>query len=288
IPAEFVDEMSFIVKNKGAYELRISITLIDFESELISLNPTDNIAIEWGARLKLRALFNVTKAIGFEELLGPKNADLMLYQILLGGTPISSGEILSEENKEGRHSTFIETTGLESDTSYLIRISAQKSGYTIPSDLILQLNIFRNSLELNQSENDDSAISAHWSEPANMSLKSYGENSESFTVKNAIYQDIDHEFSFSVPDIQTNWNLSGILFNIYDISWNTDVSNINITIEDPYGGFHMFHRDNHSGWDFDQGMWEGIYLNLDKDKITNDSNFDFIIGGSFDTPVDII
>ena len=283
-----VDELSFIVKNKSVYEFRIDINLLDFETELISLNPTLNIAIEWGSRLKLRALFNVTKAIGYEGLLGPKDADLMSYQVSLGGIPISSGEILKEEINEGRHSTFIETTGLESDTSYLIRILAQKSGYTIPSDLILQLNIFRNNLELNQSENDDSIQSIYWADNINMSVKPYGKKSETFTVKNNIFKNIDDEFDFSIPDIDHSWNLSEITFNIYNISWNADAFDINISILDPYGSFYIFHPGNHPGWDFLLGQWTGITLNLDKKSPLNNNNFKYTIGGTFDNTVDII
>jgi hypothetical protein len=283
-----VDELSFSVKNKSAYEFRIEINLLDFETELISLNPTLNIAIEWGSRLKLRALFNVTKAIGYEGLLGPKDADLMLYNVLLGGIPISSGEILKEEINEGRHSTFIETTGLESDTSYLIRISAQKSGYTIPSDLILQLNIFRNNLELNQSENDDYIQSVYWADNINMSVKPYGKKSETLTVKNNIFKNIDDEFDFSIPDIDHSWNLSEITFNIYNISWNAAEPAINITILDPYGSYYIFHTGNHPGWDFLLGQWTGITLNLDKKSPLNNNNFKYTIGGTFDNTVDII
>jgi len=283
-----VDELSFSVKNKSAYEFRIDINLLDFETELISLNPTLNIAIEWGSRLKLRALFNVTKAIGYEGLLGPKDADLMLYQVSLGGIPISSGEILKEEINEGRHSTFIDTTGLESDTSYLIRISAQKSGYTIPSDLILQLNIFRNNLELNQSENDDSIQSIYWADNINMSVKPYGKKSETLTVKNNIFKNIDDEFDFSIPDIDQSWNLSEITFNIYNISWNVAAFDINITILDPYGSFYIFHPGNHPGGDFLLGQWTGITLKLDKKSLLNDNNFKYTIGGTFDNTVDII
>jgi len=283
-----VYEMSFEVKNKSAYDFRISINLLNFETKVISLNPTDNIAIEWGSRLKLRTLFNVTKAIGFKALLGPKDADLMLYQVLQGGIPISSGEILNEENNEGRHSTFIETTGLESDTSYLIRISAQKSGYTIPSDLILQLNIFRNNMELNQSENDDSIQSVYWLDNINMSVKSYGKKSETLTVKNDIFKNIDNEFDFSIPEIDHSWNISEITFNIYNISWNVAAPNINITILDPYGSFYIFHTGNHAGWDFPLGQWTGITLNIDKKSPLNNNNFKFTIGGSFNNTVDII
>jgi len=283
-----VNETSFIVKNNGAYEFRILINLLDFETELISLNPSNNIAIEWSSRLKLRALFNVTKAIGFEELLGPKDADLMQYQVLLGANPILSGEILKEESYDGRHSTFIETTGLESDKSYLIRISAQKSSYTIPSDLILILNIFRNNLELNQSENDDSIQSVYWLDNLNMSVKPYGTKSESLTVKNDIFKNIDNEFDFSIPDIDHDWNISEITLNIYNISWNVPVANINIAILDPYGSFHIFNTTNHAGWDFPLGQWTGITLNLDKRSPLNNNNFKFTIGGTFDNTVDII
>ncbi|MFX1376531.1 MAG: DUF2341 domain-containing protein [Promethearchaeota archaeon] len=283
-----VSDIQFTVSSSESKEFRISITLENFQTELLSLNPADYIQAVWGSQIKIRCLFNVTKAVGLPGFLGPTYADSITYQLLLGGSLVYSGQIFNDEDYIGRHYGIIDTKQVDSDVTYIIKISAQKSGFTLPSDLILQLNILNNNLELNQSENDNSALSVYWLESANMSLNSYGVNSESFTVENAIYQNIDHEFSFSIPDIQTDWNLSGISFNIYNISWNTDVSNINITFEDPYGGFHMFHRNNHSGWDFDQGTWEGIYISLDIASPSNNNIFNFSIGGSFNNPVDII
>ncbi len=283
-----VTDISFTVSTKESMEFRILIDLTNYQTELLSLNPADYVQAVWGSLIKIRVLFNVTKAVGLSELLGPTYADSITYQLLLGGSLIYSGQFVNDEDYMGRHYAIFDTKQVESDVTYIVKVSAQKSGFTLPSDLILQFNILDNNVEFNQSENDDSALSVYWLETANMSLNSYGVNSESFTVENAIYQNVDHEFSFSVPDIQTNWNLSGILFNIYNITWNTDVSNINITIEDPYGGFHMFHKDNYTGWDYDQGTWEGIYFSLDKKSLTSDNTFDFIIGGSFDNPVDII
>jgi hypothetical protein len=281
-------DIQFTVGSKESKEFRISITLGNFQTELLSLNPSDYIQVKWGSHVKIRFLFNVTKAGGLPGLLGPAYADTVTYQILLGGDLLYSSQLLNDEDYVGRHYGIINTKQVESDAIYIVKVSAQKSGFTLPSDLILQLQVLDNEIEFNQSENDDSALSVYWSESVNMSLNSYGANSESFTVEHAIYQSVDHEFSFSIPDIQTNWNLSGISFNIYDISWNTGLSNINITVEDPYGGFYMFHKDNHSGWDYAQGTWEGIYLSLDKASLTKNNIFNFNIGGSFNDPVDII
>lgn len=243
--------------------------------------------VTWGTQIKLRVLFNITKAVGLPELLGPTYADSVTYQLLLGGNPVFTKLMCSEIDYIGRHCALIDTTLFESDETYVIHISAQKSGFTLPSDLFLQLNILKNDLELNQSENDDSPLSVYWSDGVNMSLDSFGKNMESFTLENAIFQNDNHEFSFSIPDIDTNWNLSHVVFNIYNITWNTDIANINITIEDPYSNLYVYHKDNHSGWDFSQGSWTGISLILDKKSPTDDNNFDFIIGGSYDNPVDI-
>ena len=50
----------------------------------------------------------------------------------------------------------------------------------------------------------------------------------------------------------------------------------------------MFHNSNHSGWDYGQGKWIGIVLNLNIASPTFNNKFEFIIGGSFDNTVDII
>ncbi len=284
-----VDNTNFSVGNKESKEFRIAINLADFQTELISFNPIDYIQVTWGTQVKFRVLFNVTKAVGLPpEILGPKYADSVTFQLLLGGNSVYSGQMLNEIDYMGKHYAVIDSTLINSDVTYVIKISAQKSGFTLPPDLFLQLNILNNDLELNQSENNDSALSVFWSDSVDMSLNSYSKNIESFTVENAIFQDNNHEFNFSIPDIETNWNLSHVIFNIYNISWDNITSNINITIEDPYGNFYMYHKDNHTGWDYSQGTWTGISLFLDKESPTGDNNFDFIIGGSYNNPVDII
>ncbi|MFX0167127.1 MAG: DUF2341 domain-containing protein [Candidatus Hodarchaeota archaeon] len=286
----FVNNISFPVVNKDSMELRISINLNLFQTELISLNPTDYIDVEWGSLLKLRALFNVSRVeTGYEHLLGPTYADSMVYEMFLGGNTILSGSFLEEAGNEGKHYIEIDTKNIEKDESYLLIISAQKSGYTIPSDLILQLNILEIDVELNQSDNNDSSSFAYWLDGVNMTLKSYGQNSETLTIENALFQSVDHEFNFVISDVHQQWNLSKIEFNIYGISWNTDIPNINITIEDPYGTFsYTFYNYTHSGWDYTQGTWTGITLELNQASRTNDNNFEFKISGTFDGVVDII
>ncbi|MFX1379877.1 MAG: DUF2341 domain-containing protein [Promethearchaeota archaeon] len=287
-PAE-VNNISFTITNKDNLEFRILIDLSKFQTELISLNPTDYIEIEWGTLLKLRTLFNVSKVeAGYESLLGPVYADSMRYTLLLGGNTVISGAFSLEEDNEGRHFVEIDTKKLVSAKRYIIIISAYKSGYTIPSDRILQLNILENQLELNQSSNDDSDISVYWLESADMTLNSYGSNSETLTVENIVFQSIDHHFDFLISDLETHWNLSKIVLNLYNISWNTDITNINVTIEDPYGTFVYTFNYNNSGWDYTQGTWTGITLNLNQASRTNDNNFEFIIRGTFENTVDII
>ena len=193
--------------------------MTDFQTELVSLNQLDTIDIKWGTQLKLRALFNVTKAVDFEQFLGPIDADLMTYEVLLGSFIVQSGTMSNEVGNTGKHFAFIDTAQLSGEISYLIIVSAQKAGFTLPSDLILQLNILNNNLQLNQSENDDSVTSTYWLENVDMSVKSYGENSETFTIENQVFKSVDNKFNFSIPFLEPYWNLTQIVFNIYNISW---------------------------------------------------------------------
>ncbi len=280
---------SFTVNNRDSIEFRMSIDLNKFQTELISLNPSDYIEIEWGTVLKLRTLFNVSKVeAGYESLLGPEYADIMTFEMLYGGISLFSGVFEKEVGNEGRHYVSIDTHDMDSDTSYIIIISAQKSGYSIPSSLILQLDVLEIDVELNQSDNDNSATSVYWSDIADMTLKSYGVNSETLTIENALFQDVDHNFSFLISDVTNNWNLSTIIFNIYGISWNTDIININVTIEDPYSVSHVYNSSNHLGWDYNRSLWTGITLDLNKASQTNDNNFEFKISGTFDGTVDVV
>ncbi|MFX1530639.1 MAG: hypothetical protein ACFFBC_05965 [Promethearchaeota archaeon] len=288
-----VSETNFTVNAMAAYTIELYFEpgeLEEAETKIVSLNPTSNIITKWGTNIKVRALFNVTKVpSGAAVSIGPTYADSMSCQIFQGTTFIHSYNMIAEDDYIGRHQGIIETVELEPNIPYIIQISAQKSGYVLPSEMIMSLLLSEHELILNQSQNDDSPLSVYWAEDINMSVTPYGKISEDFIIEHELYNNIDPTtFKFSIPEIQTNWNLSGILFDIYDITWNTDVSNINITIEDPYGGFHMFHNSNHSGWDWAQGSWKGIYLNLEKESLTQDNNFEFIIGGSFDDPVDIV
>jgi hypothetical protein len=285
-----VTNFSFTVASEISLEFRIQVELSKFQTELISLNPSDYIDIEWGSLLKLRALFNVSKVdLGYEPLLGPDYADSMTYEMLLGGITIQSGSFLEEVGNKGRHYIEIDTKEIEQDQSYIIVVSAHKSGYIIPSDLILQLNILEIEVQLNQSDNDDSGSTVYWSDSVDMTLSSYGVNSETLTVENALFQSVNHEFNFMISDVQHHWNLSTIEINIYGISWNANISNINITIDDPYGEFsYVFTNSTHGGWDYTQGTWTGITIDLNKASRHNDNNFGFIIGGTFDGSVDII
>ncbi len=287
------NNISFIVSAKATFNLKIyDIDIADYGTEIISLNPKDSIAVEWEALLKLRFLFNVSKAKGHPELLGPAYADSMTYQLLFGITPIYSGTISIEEGNPGRHQVSIDTTKLESGEFYLIRIFAQKSGFSIPSDLYFPLQIQKIDLILNQTENDDSLQEDFWLENIDLSVKPYGEISEEILIEDTIFQDVDHSFSFVVPEISSDWNLSRITFNIYNISWNIAEDDINITIVDPNNEFWMWHETNAtvlgSQYNYLQGWWKGITLDLDTCSPTGDNLFNFTIGGSFDSTVDIV
>ncbi|MFX1596029.1 MAG: DUF2341 domain-containing protein, partial [Promethearchaeota archaeon] len=286
-----VYEVNFSIKEEATYEIKIDITqgeLENYETELISLNPVEFITIEWGSQLKLRVLFNITKAGSFTHLLGPANADSTSFEILNETMIIQSGSMSKEEEKIGRYQVLIKTDSLESNKIYFIKLKAQKSGYSLPSDLVISLFTQKNNLILNQSENDDSIQSVYWLDSVNMSVKSHGKISEAFTIEDSIFKNVDQTFKFSIPDIRNVWNLSKITFNVYNISWNVDISKINITIENPYNRYYTFSSSNHSGWDYDLGTWTGITLFLNKESPTNDNSFKFTIRGSFDDTIDII
>jgi len=286
-----VKEINFTVKNEDNIEFKISLSLENFKTEIVDLNPTNDIQIEWGSQVKIRVLFNISKAIGAPHLLGPTYADSVSYKIFKAEAFIQSGTMTKEQDNIGRYQTIINTDDLNSDSIYLIKISARKSGFTLPSDLTLVLDILNNDMTLNQSENDDSIQQVYWLESINMSVKPYGQISETFNlnISDIIFKSIDHSFNFSIPDIKNSWNLSKIIFNIYNISWNVNESDINVIISAPsFGIFNIFNKSNHNGWNYEQSKWTGITLDINKESSTGDNNFEFTIGGSFDGSVDII
>jgi hypothetical protein len=240
----------------------------------------------------LRFLFNVSKAKGHPELLGPAYADSMGYQILLGVDLIYSGTISIEGGNPGRYQVSFDTAKLVGGEFYFIHIFAQKSGFSIPSDVYLPLKIQKIDLILNQTENNDSIQQDYWLESIDLSVKPYGEISEEMIIEDAIFQDVDHSFTFVVPDISSDWNLSRIIFNIYNITWNVAESDINITIIDPNNDFWMWHKTNAtvlgSQYNYLQGWWKGITLDLDIRSLTGNNIFTFTMGGSFDDTIDII
>ena len=138
-PGDYLAQYDLTIQDTIKIEFRIQIDLGEYTTELISLNPTNNIDVEWGSKIKLRALFNITKAAGQTTLLGPAYADSMSYTIENTEEVVKSGNIPIEEENIGRHSTYIDTTSLETNINYLITISAQKSAYTDPNDLTLSL-----------------------------------------------------------------------------------------------------------------------------------------------------
>ncbi|MHA2393803.1 MAG: DUF2341 domain-containing protein [Promethearchaeota archaeon] len=283
-----VTETNFTISTTEDFYIYIEVSLENYETELISLNPSEYISLRWGSQLKLRVLFNVSKAIGAEYLLGPTYSDKMLYEIFKGADLVQSGTLGIENDYIGTHYSFINIEELESDVTYLVFITAQKTGYSIPQNLLLQLNILKNNFFINQSQNDDSIQSVYWSDNIDFSVKTYGEISESFTTETSIFQSIDHSFRFSLPDIGTNWNLTQITFNIYNISWNVNTSDIYISILDPYGVNRIFNISNHVGWDYNLGVWTGICLDIDKESPSNDNFFEFMINGTFDNTIDVV
>ncbi|MHA2400053.1 MAG: LamG-like jellyroll fold domain-containing protein [Promethearchaeota archaeon] len=288
ITQSLVTETNFTVSAMESYNIYIEISLENYETELISLNPTDYISVDYGSQLKLRILFNVSRAVGAEQLLGPTYSDLMSYKIFKGADLIYVGNLGIESDYIGAHSSIIDTKNLESDVTYLLFVTAQKSGYSIPQEILLQLSVLENSLILNQSQNDDSIQSVYWSESLDVSVKAYGEFSESFTMGTGIFQDVDHNLRFSLPNVNTNWNLTQITFNLYNISWSVNASDINISILDPIGVNRVYNISNHAGWDYNLGVWTGITISINQESPTLDNNFEFFISGTFDNTIDVI
>ncbi|MFX1457228.1 MAG: DUF2341 domain-containing protein [Promethearchaeota archaeon] len=288
ITQSLVTETNFTISASQSYTIYIEISLENYKTEIISLNPTDYISVEFGSQLNLRMLFNVSKAIGAEYLLGPTYSDIMQYEIYKGADLIQSGKLNIEDDYIGIHSSLINTENLESDVTYLIFVTAQKSGYSIPQEILLQLSVLEMNLILNQSENDDSVQSVYWSDSVDLSVSAYGEISESFSTETSIFQSVDHSFRFSLPDIKERWNLTQITFNIYNISWNANASDINLSILDPFGVNRVFNSSNHAGWDYNLGVWTGITININKESPTNDNFFEFLISGTFNNTIDVI
>ncbi|MFW9773419.1 MAG: DUF2341 domain-containing protein, partial [Candidatus Thorarchaeota archaeon] len=288
ITKTLVAEANFTVLATEDFYIYIEISLANYKTELISLNPSDYISLEWGSHLLLRVLFNVSKAIGAEHLLGPTYSDIMTYEMFKGADFVQSGKLGADIDHNGAHISLINTEDLESDVTYLIFISAQKAGYSIPQNLLMQLNILENILILNQSQNNNSIQAVYWSDTVDFSLKPYGEISETFTTETNIFQSIDHSFGFTLPDINADWNLTQIKFNIYNISWNVNVSDISLSIIDPYGVNTTFNISNHAGYDYNLGVWTGLNLVINKESPTRDNNFEFIISGTFNNSIDVI
>jgi len=279
------NELSFNVTSQNAYILQVQLSLEDFQTKILSLNPNDNIEILWESRLKIRALLNVTKAGGDASYLGPTYADNMEYKIYDGLLLVGSGTMPIDQDYEGTHYRIIDTNELETDVNYLISISAYKSGYLIPSDLYLTLNILNHELELNQSQNDDSAKTDYWGHNVDMSVKPYGKYTESFSINVDIFKDDNHNFEFSIPDVNNEWNLSKIVFNVSNIAFNVEAVDIEINITDPYNNKHTWTDDNGSYYYVNIGEPSGIFYDLAIDlngkSPTKDDKFNFLIEGTF-------
>ena len=125
ITQSLVTETNFTVTAMESYNIYIEISLENYETELISLNPTDYISVDYGSQLKLRILFNVSRAVGAEQLLGPTYSDLMSYKIFKGADLIYVGNLGIESDYIGVHSSIIDTENLESDVTYLLFVTAQ-------------------------------------------------------------------------------------------------------------------------------------------------------------------
>ncbi len=288
------DVVSFNVTSKKSYSLWVDINPGLYTTELTLLNPDSNIEVTWDTQLKLRALLNITSVGGGEEK-GFIDADSMTYKVKRGTTTILTGNMLPEENNKGRHQGIIDTSQLEGGKSYAIEISAQKTGFTAPPTLNPTLLVLKNAMMINQSENDDSSIDVYWLESANMTVKPYGKNSEHFIIEENIFKEPvsdGYSFDFSIPDIETDWNLSQVEFSIKSVTFGTDINSAYITItETNYGIQYTWDKDNatigHYGDFAPNGTWNDVILNLDKASLAGNNLFNFEIVGSFIGSIDV-
>ncbi|MFX1501785.1 MAG: hypothetical protein ACFFDH_12550, partial [Promethearchaeota archaeon] len=286
------EEINFTVSSQNSYQFRIPIKPDNCKTELISLNPSQNIADTWGFQLKLRVLFNRSQADGNSEFLGPIDADSITYYIIKENFIVKSDEMVRERENKGIYQAIIDSKELESDINYIIKIKAQTQGYTIPFDLEYNLFLIKNNLILNQSENDDSSQKIYWLDNVSLSVKSYSQNSEKFLIEDDIFKNSDHSFNLSLPDISNHWNLTKIIFNIYNVTHGS-FDDIELNITDPYGIKYIWNKDNVSNYyfysaDSSNGTWFDLNINLNKESPTQDNNFEFIINGSFIGSVDIV
>ncbi|MFW9951506.1 MAG: hypothetical protein ACFFKA_15425, partial [Candidatus Thorarchaeota archaeon] len=278
---------NFTVNSKITYELIININPDDYQTELISLNPTDNIIVEWGTQLRIRTLFNVSKAgiPPITELLGPTVADFIQFSILDGGVIILSKNLESEEGKIGRYQGIIDTSLLESDKSYRIEITALKSGFKLPAPLNMLLFISLKHAYINESHNDDSPIDIYWLDTANISLASYGEDQEEILFSDSIWIESDNTFMFSIPSITATWNLTSIRFTLKDITFGVSQSNIYVNITDPNGIVHSWDDNDgnfyYASGDPGNGSWSNLEIEVNRKSENVNNNFDFIIEGTF-------
>ena len=288
----YISEFDLTISSSITYNVTVQITqseIEEYEITLVSLNPTTTVSIEWSSNLIIRTLFNVTYVPSGSSIpLGPTSADSISYKIYLFGsnTLIKSDSMHSVNGYKGTYSSTINTEDLECEL-YSIKISAFKSGYIIPQDLIITLNVLKNDLILNESKNDDSAQNIYWLEYINMSVKPYGKITESFTLQDSTLECNNQAFNVTLHNISNSWNLSIVTFNMQDISWNVNESDIYVKITDPYFNNWIFNISNFTYYDYDKGECV-VTLELNVSSPTYDNNFNFNISGSFNGPIDII
>ncbi|MFX1395385.1 MAG: hypothetical protein ACFFAH_17760, partial [Promethearchaeota archaeon] len=285
-----VEEVNFEVKAKFAYEIKINISLEDYETKLISLNPLDTIEIDWGTQLKIRAFYNITKAKDFP--IGPTYVDKMLYTIFEEEKSVYSGNLEIEIGKIGYYQGVINTTNLESDKKYLISILAQKYGFFTPTNINLELLLKNASAILRKPNNFNFNGEVYWSEDITVAAKPYGYITESFNVQDSFSIGNDVSFEFLIPDVINVWNLTTIIFNIYNVT-HGPLEDIQLNITDPYNIKYIWDQNNNTNYyhysdDASNGTWHNLIINLNKSSPTNDNNFNFMIEGVFTGPVNVI
>ncbi len=293
-------ELNFEVANAVNYTVLLSADPDDFQMELLSLNPTDNLFIEWGTKVSMRYLLNITW-FNRDPTSGttPTDADSMTYLAKFGTISIS-GSLNVEVVGSGRHIAEIDTSQLSiigSQTTYTVTITAREAGFQSVQNTDLSITVIKNDAYINETNNDESVKSNYWLEEIDLTVQPYGENSETLLLEYEIFKQESNNYKrfdldFYIPDITTEWSLSRVIFNIYNVT-HGNFDNIELNITDPDNNKWTWNNNSINNYYFhsdsvDNGTWINLNVDLNKASKTFDNSFNFTIDGTFSGPVDII
>jgi len=268
------------------------------QTELINLNPATEFDVLWGSKIRFRVLFNATHYKGsmnmtkYPDKLGPTEGNLS-YNVYRGQLILSNSLYPEQDIGVGHYFGIIDTKSdnISIGNNYQIEINATKDYYKSPTPLILQFDVNPNVMIVNQSQNNNSLVQTHWDEDIDMSVKAYGQYEDFFAFEDIIYENNSYNFQFSIPDIEDNWNLTEIYFDISNYTGIGGASEQSLHITDPWGIIHNYNESNGLSYFGDgnpKSFWTGVsipseYLN----KSRKNNIFNFIFNGTFSYSINI-